>query len=291
MPAAARGSVGSTLAAADASGVAVCASASLLQGRLTRGMPAILSEAFGGFDSDAQRALQFVRSTPGINVALAGMSSAAHVTHNLVTARQPPASFEALMSSSSMHIDGDRVAAGSVARRKNRREAETRRRPRGEAGKFDEAAVPRLSMEARTRPARAIGLWCCRRGPRPHGRESQLSTNNYTIRSIDGAHTIGHAHFGVTDGPDGLTTVRGGIAFSTATTTSTNPRCATAWTASCRGSCASSIRSFLPAERPIARAALTSRPGPGSARFTSTGSRRSAANSSTFPTTSSPATS
>jgi aryl-alcohol dehydrogenase-like predicted oxidoreductase/catechol 2,3-dioxygenase-like lactoylglutathione lyase family enzyme len=91
------GSTGSTLAAADASGVAVCASASLLQGRLTRGMPAILSEAFGGFDSDAQRALQFVRSTPGINVALAGMSSAAHVTHNLATARQSPASFEALM--------------------------------------------------------------------------------------------------------------------------------------------------------------------------------------------------
>jgi aryl-alcohol dehydrogenase-like predicted oxidoreductase/catechol 2,3-dioxygenase-like lactoylglutathione lyase family enzyme len=91
------GSMGSTLAAADATGVAVCASASLLQGRLTRGMPAILSEAFPGFDSDAQRALQFVRSTPGVNVALAGMSSAAHVTHNLATARHPPASFESLM--------------------------------------------------------------------------------------------------------------------------------------------------------------------------------------------------
>jgi aryl-alcohol dehydrogenase-like predicted oxidoreductase len=91
------GTAGSTLAAADATGVAVCASASLLQGRLTRGMPAILSEAFAGFDSDAQRALQFVRSTPGVNVALAGMSSAAHVTHNLATARRPPASFEALM--------------------------------------------------------------------------------------------------------------------------------------------------------------------------------------------------
>jgi aryl-alcohol dehydrogenase-like predicted oxidoreductase/catechol 2,3-dioxygenase-like lactoylglutathione lyase family enzyme len=91
------GTAGSALAAADATGIAVCASASLLQGRLTRGMPAILSEAFAGFDSDAQRALQFVRSTPGVNVALAGMSSAAHVTHNLATARRPPASFEALM--------------------------------------------------------------------------------------------------------------------------------------------------------------------------------------------------
>jgi aryl-alcohol dehydrogenase-like predicted oxidoreductase/catechol 2,3-dioxygenase-like lactoylglutathione lyase family enzyme len=91
------GTAGSTLAAAEATGVAVCASASLLQGRLTRGMPAILSEAFEGLDSDAQRALQFVRSTPGVNVALAGMSSAAHVTHNLATARRPPASFEDLM--------------------------------------------------------------------------------------------------------------------------------------------------------------------------------------------------
>ena len=91
------GSAGSTLAVADATGIAVCASASLLQGRLTRGMPAVLTEAFPGFDSDAQRALQFVRSTPGVNVALAGMSSAAHVTHNLATARRPSASFDALM--------------------------------------------------------------------------------------------------------------------------------------------------------------------------------------------------
>ena len=91
------GTTGSTLAAAEASGVAVCASASLLQGRLTRGMPPILGEAFGGLASDAQRALQFVRSTPGVDVALAGMSSVAHVEHNLATAARPPAPFEALM--------------------------------------------------------------------------------------------------------------------------------------------------------------------------------------------------
>jgi aryl-alcohol dehydrogenase-like predicted oxidoreductase/catechol 2,3-dioxygenase-like lactoylglutathione lyase family enzyme len=91
------GSPASTLAAAEASGVAVCASASLLQGRLTRGMPAILGEAFAGLDSDAQRALQFVRSTPGVDVALAGMSSTAHVAHNLATASRPPASLEDLM--------------------------------------------------------------------------------------------------------------------------------------------------------------------------------------------------
>ena len=91
------GTDASTLAVAEATDIAVCASASLLQGRLTRGMPAVLAKAFGGLDSDAQRALQFVRSTPGVDVALAGMSSAAHVTHNLGTARLPPASFDALM--------------------------------------------------------------------------------------------------------------------------------------------------------------------------------------------------
>lgn len=91
------GTKGSTLAAADATGVAVCASASLLQGRLTQGLPAILAEAFEEFESDAQRSLQFVRSTPGINVALAGMCHAEHVRHNLETVKRPPASFESLM--------------------------------------------------------------------------------------------------------------------------------------------------------------------------------------------------
>ena len=87
----------STLAAADTSGIAVCASASLLQGRLTRGLPELLAEAMAGLESDAQRSIQFVRSTPGVDVALVGMSSVAHVEHNLRTAQQPPAPFESLM--------------------------------------------------------------------------------------------------------------------------------------------------------------------------------------------------
>jgi aryl-alcohol dehydrogenase-like predicted oxidoreductase len=90
------GKRGSFLAAADANGMAVCASASLLQGQLTRGLPAIVGEAFAGLESDAQRSLQFVRSTPGINVALVGMSATAHVAHNLATAKRPPASFDSL---------------------------------------------------------------------------------------------------------------------------------------------------------------------------------------------------
>jgi aryl-alcohol dehydrogenase-like predicted oxidoreductase len=91
------GKTGSLLACADLLGTAVCASASLLQGQLTRGLPAVLSETFAGMESDAQRALQFVRSTPGINVALAGMSSATHVASNLGVAHYPPAPFETLL--------------------------------------------------------------------------------------------------------------------------------------------------------------------------------------------------
>ncbi|MGH7836240.1 MAG: aldo/keto reductase [Candidatus Binataceae bacterium] len=88
---------GSLLACSDMLGIAVCASASLLQGQLTCQLPGVLHETFPGMDSDAQRALQFVRSTPGVNVALAGMSSAAHVADNLGVARHPPASFETLL--------------------------------------------------------------------------------------------------------------------------------------------------------------------------------------------------
>jgi len=86
----------SLLAAADAMGIAVCASASLLQGQLTSRLPAMLQSAFPGMDSDAQRSIQFVRSTPGIGVALVGMSSASHVAHNLATLKHPP-STDALM--------------------------------------------------------------------------------------------------------------------------------------------------------------------------------------------------
>ena len=48
------------LATATDSGIAVCASASLLQGRLGRNLPPLVNEAFEGLQSDAQRAVQFV---------------------------------------------------------------------------------------------------------------------------------------------------------------------------------------------------------------------------------------
>ena len=73
----------------------VCASASILQGRLARGLPPIVAEVFDGLSTDAQRALQFVRSAPGINVALVGMKSEAHVREALATMRHSPARAEA----------------------------------------------------------------------------------------------------------------------------------------------------------------------------------------------------
>ena len=85
------------VAIAKAFGMAVCASASLLQGRLSQGLPPILAEAFPGLSADAQRSVQFVRSTPGIDVALVGMKSLPHVEEILAGMKQPPASREALM--------------------------------------------------------------------------------------------------------------------------------------------------------------------------------------------------
>ena len=85
------------LAAAKAFGLAVCASASLLQGQLSRGLPPIVANAFSGFKTDAQRSIQFVRSTPGVDVALVGMKSVDHVRDTLETARKPPATVDELM--------------------------------------------------------------------------------------------------------------------------------------------------------------------------------------------------
>jgi aryl-alcohol dehydrogenase-like predicted oxidoreductase len=86
-----------TLAAAKTLGLAVSASASLLQGQLSRGLPPIVANAFSGFATDAQRSIQFVRSTPGVDVALVGMKSVDHVRDTLETAHKPPATLEELM--------------------------------------------------------------------------------------------------------------------------------------------------------------------------------------------------
>src|SRR5580658_9672760 len=67
----------SVLEAAARLGIAAVASATLLQAQ-------VLSH------TDAQRAIQFTRSTPGISVALVGMSRREHVVENLGVASLPP---------------------------------------------------------------------------------------------------------------------------------------------------------------------------------------------------------
>jgi predicted aldo/keto reductase-like oxidoreductase len=69
----------SILAAAQRLDVYVMTSASIYQGQLARNLPPIFAEFLPGLATDAQRALQFVRSTPGVGTALVGMKQAAHV--------------------------------------------------------------------------------------------------------------------------------------------------------------------------------------------------------------------
>jgi aryl-alcohol dehydrogenase-like predicted oxidoreductase len=82
------------LEAAQHLGVTVMCSASVLQGQLTRNLPDLIGETFEGLETDGQRALQFVRSTPGVTTALVGMKQLNHVEENLKTARISPAPWE-----------------------------------------------------------------------------------------------------------------------------------------------------------------------------------------------------
>ncbi len=77
----------SLLEAAEALGIIVISSASIFQGRVARGLPANIRETLGSLPSDAQTAIQFVRSAPGITTALVGMSKTEHVEENLQLAQ------------------------------------------------------------------------------------------------------------------------------------------------------------------------------------------------------------
>ncbi|HEX4440192.1 MAG TPA: aldo/keto reductase [Thermoanaerobaculia bacterium] len=85
------------LAAARALGLATFGSASILQGRLSDGLPPEVVEAFPGLETDAQRALQFSRSAPGETCALVGASRPEHAREDFAVARVPPASEDAVM--------------------------------------------------------------------------------------------------------------------------------------------------------------------------------------------------
>jgi aryl-alcohol dehydrogenase-like predicted oxidoreductase len=73
--------------------ISLIASASLLQGQVAKNLPGFVAEALG-LANDAERALQFVRSSPGITTALVGMSRVAHVQANAKLVNVPPATEE-----------------------------------------------------------------------------------------------------------------------------------------------------------------------------------------------------
>jgi len=73
-------------------GITVVVSASMLQGRLAQGLPAPTRQSLGSLATDAQTALQFVRSTPGVSTALVGMSRVEHVEENLLLLEKEPLS-------------------------------------------------------------------------------------------------------------------------------------------------------------------------------------------------------
>ena len=81
------GEPASTLTLAAAAGVVVVGSATLYQGQLTRDLPPFVRERLGTA-TDAESAIQFSRSAPGLATALVGMSRAEHVDANLKVAAQ-----------------------------------------------------------------------------------------------------------------------------------------------------------------------------------------------------------
>jgi aryl-alcohol dehydrogenase-like predicted oxidoreductase len=83
----------STLELARKLGIAVVSSAALMQGRLTARLPEFVRGRMR-CDTDAEAAIQFARSAPGVMTALIGMSRKEHVQENLKVASRPLAGKE-----------------------------------------------------------------------------------------------------------------------------------------------------------------------------------------------------
>jgi len=82
----AKGSNTALLPLAGSMGISVVASASLMQSQLTRDLPSGVRSVFPGMESDAQRAIAFVRSLP-LSCALVGMRAIDHLDENLGAGR------------------------------------------------------------------------------------------------------------------------------------------------------------------------------------------------------------
>lgn len=81
------GKLVSVVEAATELGLTVIASATLMQARLSSGLPAPLREAFPACNTDAQRAIAFTRTLPGVAAALVGMKQTEHVEENIQAGR------------------------------------------------------------------------------------------------------------------------------------------------------------------------------------------------------------
>lgn len=81
------------LTAAQRLGIAVMGSATLQQGHLTNDLPDFLGRRLGT-STDAETAIQFSRSAPGLTTALVGMGRKQHVAANLKPAASPPTAAE-----------------------------------------------------------------------------------------------------------------------------------------------------------------------------------------------------
>lgn len=79
------------LRAAQALGLSVFGSATLLQGRLAVDLPEEVVEAFPEASTPAQRAIQFARSGAGMTASLVGVSSPDHARDSFALSRIPPA--------------------------------------------------------------------------------------------------------------------------------------------------------------------------------------------------------
>jgi len=77
------------LEAAEAAGMVVMSSGSLLQGRIIEAIGEDFARMLPGTSSNAQRGLQIVRSVPGLASALVGMKQTAHVRENVGVAALP----------------------------------------------------------------------------------------------------------------------------------------------------------------------------------------------------------
>ncbi len=90
----------SMLSAATHLGIAVMGSATLYQARLTQGLPGFVGSILG-MTNDADNAIQFSRSTPGLTTSLIGMGRKEHVTANLrpaLTNPTPPQEWKKLFT-------------------------------------------------------------------------------------------------------------------------------------------------------------------------------------------------